>query len=288
MFTFIIKLIRVKQWYKNLVVFLPIFFASELLNVNLLISILIGFVSLCLTSSAGYVINDFIDLKKDQLNPEKKNRPLASGKVSKTIAILLIALLLCSSLILSYYLGLYFFIAVLSMFVLGQIYSLWLKNVLFADIITIAILFVIRAVSGAFIINVSVSPWLILCPFFLSLFLSVGKRHSEVLLMKDKAGETRQVLKYYNAELTTPLMIISTTLLIISYALYSFLSEHNFLLITLPFALFVVFRFFYFINSNSEIARHPEKVVKDLPLMLGMLLWVIVAFFLIYLPNFFL
>ncbi len=277
-------LTRVRQWYKNLVIFLAIFFAGQLFNIGLIISAVLGFIALCLASSANYIINDLIDLPKDKLNPEKKYRPLASGVINKSSAIALAIILLILSLTLSYYLSRWFFYSVIALVVLAQIYSFWLKEVIFADILSIATLFVIRAISGALLIEVKISPWLILCPFFLSLFLSVGKRHSEITLLKEKSGETRKVLKEYNHGLTNSLMMISTTLLIISYALYSFLSEHPNLLFTLPFALFVIFRFYYLINSGSEIARHPEKVIKDRAMIVGMMLWVLVTLVLIYFP----
>jgi 4-hydroxybenzoate polyprenyltransferase len=281
-----INLIRVRQWYKNLVVFLALFFVAQLFNSELLLFAGFGFIALCLASSANYIINDLIDLPKDRLNPEKKHRPLASGTVKNSSAVLLAVILLVLSLTLSYSLSLWFFYSVIGLVVLTQIYSLWLKQVIFADILSIATLFVIRAISGALLIDVKISPWLILCPFFLSLFLSVGKRHSEITLLKEKSGETRKVLKEYNHGLTNSLMTISTTLLIISYALYSFLSEHQNLLFTLPFALFVIFRFYYLISSGSEIARHPEKIIKDRTMMIGMALWVLVTLVIIYLPIF--
>ncbi|MBU0457143.1 MAG: UbiA prenyltransferase family protein [Nanoarchaeota archaeon] len=277
-----LNLVRVKQWYKNLVVFLPIFFVGHLLIGNELYLTFLGFLSLSLVSSVNYIINDIIDLKADRLHPEKKSRPLATNKISRTWAIILSFLLLIISFTLSWSLGVFFFYSVIGLFILSQLYSFFFKNIIFVDILTIAVLFVIRAVSGAYIINVKISPWLILCPFFLSLFLSIGKRHSDLNLLKENAFLTRKVLKDYNSELTSSLMTISTTLLIISYALYSFLSDHQNLIYTLPFALFVIFRYFYLINSKSIIARHPEKIIKDKNMIIGIILWILVTALSIY------
>jgi len=276
------RLMRVKQWYKNLVIFLSIFFVGHLFNINELYLTFVGFLSLCFISSTNYIINDLIDLKADRLHPEKRERPLAAGRVNKIKAMILSVLLLVISLILAQHLGTYFLYAVVCLFVLTQIYSFFLKKVIFADILSIAILFVIRAVSGAYIIDVKISPWLILCPFFISLFLSIGKRHSDLILLKEKAEQTRKVLKEYNQRLTNSLMIISTTLLIISYALYCFLSEHQNLFYTLPFALFVIFRYFYLVDSGSVIARHPENILKDRAMWIGIILWVLTTSWLIY------
>ena len=276
------QLLRINQWYKNLVVFLAIFFSGNLFNLSFVYLTVLAFISLCLISSAGYIINDWVDLKKDRLHPEKKLRPLVSGKISKSTASILIIILLVAGFGLGGYLRIYFVYIVTGLFILTQIYTFFLKKIIFADTLTIATLFVIRAVSGAVVINVIVSPWLILCPFFLALFLTFGKRHADLLLMKDNAAGTRKVLKEYNSSLTNSLMIISTTLLIISYALYSFLSEHQNLLYSLPFALFVIFRFYYLINSGSIIARSAEKVVKDKAMMVGIILWVLMVLGLVY------
>lgn len=276
-----LQLIRVRQWYKNLVVFLAIFFSGNLLDLNLLYLSVVAFFSLSFISSANYIINDLVDLKRDRLHPEKRLRPLASGKVKKFAAVILASALFIVGLGLAS-VNIYFLYFVILLIMLSQFYNFFLKNVVFADILTIAALFVVRAISGAFVIGVKVSPWLILCPFFLSLFLSVGKRHADLSLLKEKAKTTRKVLQDYNHNLTNSLMVVSTTLLITSYALYSFLSEHPNLLYTLPFALFVIFRFYYLINSGSIISRHPEKIIKDKTMLTGMILWIVVTAGLIY------
>lgn len=278
----ILQLIRVRQWYKNLVVFLAIFFSSNLFNVPLLYKTFLAFLSLCFISSVGYIINDLVDMKKDKLHPEKKLRPLANGSISKLSAVIIALILLITGFYIALLLSIHFLYSVIGLLALTLIYSFFLKNFLFADVLAISTLFVIRAISGAYAINVVISPWLILVPFFLALFLSVGKRHADLILLNNKASETREVLKQYNHRLTNSLMTISTTLLIISFALYSFLSKHNNLLYTLPVALFVIFRFYYLISKGSTIARHPEKVIKDSQMIIGMILWLVITAILIY------
>jgi 4-hydroxybenzoate polyprenyltransferase len=263
-------------------VFLPIFFVGGLFNVEYLYLSFLGFISLCLLSSSSYVINDIVDLKKDQLHPEKRSRPLASGEVNKVLALILTIILFSLSLTLGYFINFWFLIILIGMFGLTLVYTFWLKKVIFADILTISTLFVLRAVAGALAIQVKISPWLILCPFFLALFLAVGKRHADLLFLGDKAEITRKVLQEYTLELTNSLMIISTTLFVVSYSMYSFLSVHEYLLITLPFASYVVFRFFYLINKGSVIARSPEKAIKDYSLLAGILLWILSAGVIIY------
>lgn len=277
-----IKLIRPQQWYKNLLVFLPIIFIGKAFDLNSVLLTVLGFVSLCLISSSNYILNDIIDIKKDRLNPEKKKRPLASGRIKIWQALIIFALFAAISVIIALNLNMNFLYAVIFLFGFTLFYSLILKKEPFADIIVIGINFVVRAMSGAFIIDVKISPWLILCTFFLAVYLTVGKRHSELALLGKKAINHRATLQYYTPALTNALMIIATTILIISYSLYTFLSEHNNLIYTLPFALYVIFRYFQLVYSGSSAARHPERVFLDWRMILGMLLWAGVTFYILY------
>ena len=276
-----IKLIRVHQWYKNLVIFLPIFFAGKLFNLSSLEKILIGFVALCLISSANYILNDIVDIKKDKLHPEKKYRPLAFGKITILEASIIGLLFLFASLLISYQLGIIFLVMILFLFVSTTLYSLWLKNEPILDVVIIATNFVVRAISGAFIISLFVSPWLILCPFFLALYLAVSKRHSDLKMLKKNAIKHKEVLKYYTPDTTNALMIIATTCFIMSYALYAF-SRTELLLVTLPFAVYTMCRYYLLVNTGSEIARNPEKIYKDKKLIITAILWSILIFIIFY------
>jgi 4-hydroxybenzoate polyprenyltransferase len=274
-----LRLLRIPQWYKNLVIFLALFFSANLLSLNKLILTVYGLIILCFASSGNYIINDIIDIKKDKEHPEKRNRPIASGKI-KTISALIFAVILFTiSFYFAFRLSLTFFYSILGLVSLTFLYSIFLKKEIFVDVLVISINFVIRAVSGAFLINVEISPWLILCPFFLALFLALGKRYSE--LSFKKAAEFRVVLKKYTPDLTMSLMNISTALLIVCYSFYSFLSNYN-LLITLPVALYVTFRFYYLVKISSDIARNPEKIIKDYRMIVGILLWISLVFWAIY------
>src|SRR3989344_5214732 len=145
-----LNLIRVHQWYKNVVVFFALFFSGNVFNPHLLLLSILGFFSLSCISSVGYLVNDFMDVKQDRLHPEKRNRPLASGKISNTQALLLGFILLVGGLSLGYFINVAFLYSVLALFLLMQIYTFFLKHIVFADVLTIATLFVIRAISGAF------------------------------------------------------------------------------------------------------------------------------------------
>jgi 4-hydroxybenzoate polyprenyltransferase len=277
-----INLMRVRQWYKNLIVFLALVFSENLFNGELFLITVLAFISLSLVSSAGYVINDIGDRKKDQLHSEKRYRPIAAGRIKAPAGIILVILLLLIGLIIAYSITTWFFVIVASLFIVTQIYTFYLKNILFADILTISTLFAIRAISGGLAIDVRISPWLILCPFFLAMFLGVGKRKADIHLMKKEASKTRKVLEHYTETLTNQLMTLSTVLLIVSYSLYSFLSEHPNLIYTLPFALYTILQFFHLINRGSTIARNPEEIFKDKSVMVGLILWIVITGMLIY------
>lgn len=284
----ITKLIRIKQWYKNLVIFLPIIFGQQMTNLFALKLTIIGFFALCLISSANYILNDVFDLKKDRLNDEKRSRPIASGKINIGIAVILATIIFAISFYISLNISIIFSALLFLLFILSQLYTLALKKEPFADILLISTNFVIRTLSGAFIITqginpyIEISPWLIICPFFLALFLAVSKRQSEVLFLKNKAEKHREVLKIYTKEITHALLIISTTLLIISYSLYVFFSPYPKLMFTLPFVIYIIFNLFYYAEKGIQIARHPEQIFRTFKLTIPILITLIIVFLAIY------
>lgn len=276
------KLLRPQQWYKNLLIFLPLVFVGKLFDTNAQIISLFGFVCLCLLSSSNYVLNDIFDRKRDKEHPEKKYRPIAAGKISVLQAFVFAGILFFAATSFALYLSTSFFIICLVIFFLTLLYSAYLKKQVFADIILIGVNFVLRASSGVFLLSVAMSPWLILCTFFLSLFLSASKREGDLRLLGAKAAAHKEVLAVYTRELTNAFMIISTTLLILSYSLYSFLSQYHHLIYSLPFALYTIFRYFYLVQSGSEISRHPEKVYKDIPIVVASAFWLVSVVLILY------
>lgn len=277
-----INLLRVRQWYKNLVIFIAILFGLQLFNVLSITKIFLGFVSLCFISSVNYIINDIADKKKDIENPEKRNRPIASGEIKLWQAILVAIILFLGSFSIAFLLSKNFLYFILILFILGLIYSLWAKNKLFLDVLIIAINFVIRALSGVIILNLPISNWLITCTFFLSLLLSVGKRKAESSFLKEGASEHRRVMGAYSKEIINMLIIISASCLIMSYAIYSFSGKYIYMIITLPIAFYLVLRYISLIYSDSIIARHPEKIFTDKKMILGILFWIILVIIIIY------
>jgi len=224
-------------------------------------------------SSSNYILNDIIDVEKDKIHPQKKARPLAAGEITVRKAGFIAALLAICSLSIGIALSPAFFYILLTFFFLTQLYSLYFKQELFLDLMCIATNFVLRAIGGAYILGVRLSPWLIVCTFFLSLFIAVGKRKADAMLLQNKASEHKKVLSEYTPQLTNTLLIISTTALLMSYSLYSFLSIYPHLIYTLPLAMYVILRYFFLIETASIIALQPEYFYQDRKLVLGILLW---------------
>ena len=277
-----LKLLRPQQWYKNLLVFLAIIFSGNLLNLTAIGQSLLAFASFCALSSATYVINDYADRHKDRLHPEKWNRPIASGAVNRMEALIIVLLLATIGFGIALLLPTEFIYAALGYFVLSQLYTAWLKHEAFADILTISVNFVIRAVAGAFAISVWVSPWLILGIFFLALFLMFGKRTSELVLLKEKATFQRKALTAYTTETVSRLNTLATTALVISYTLFVFFGEHPWLYINLPPALYAIFRYESLVSSGSRIARNPELAFTDVRMVTAMIIWGVLTLAVLY------
>ena len=275
-------LLRVKQWYKNLLVFLPLTFIGGLFDSTSFLLTLAAFISLCFISSAGYIINDVKDRELDKKHPEKKLRSIASGRISLWTALAIALLLLAVALSIAFFISNLFTYGVIALFLMMLLYTLWLKKETFADIITISFDFVIRAVSGAFVIAVSISPWIILCVFFLGLFLATGKRLAESQVLLKKAMQHRRSLTDYTPEMNKTLFIISAVLLIMSYSLYSFLSIHPLLIFSMPFALYTILRFLLLANSGTIALGYPFSVFKDRRILIGVVLWIITVIAVIY------
>lgn len=275
-----LKLCRPQQWYKNLLVFLALFFSGNLLNIPLLSNSVIAFFILILVSSANYAINDVLDSKKDKHFAEKKSRPVASGRIKAWQAGIFAVVLILISFYFSFVLNLYFFFCVASIFLLTLVYSIFLKKIFLIDIATISANFVIRAVAGAFIIGVYVSNWLIAGIFLFALFLVAGKRYGELVLLGASAEGHRTVLHYY-AKISKKLMYVFSILLIACFFIF-LLFEHRILLFSSPLFVFLVIRYFQLAIRNPKIAASPNKAFSDSYLLFGSIIFIIISILLFY------
>ena len=272
--------LRLQQWYKNLLIFLPLMFSGNLLNGNAFFFTLLGFALLCILSSGNYFLNDAFDWKRDK---HHKDREQYFGRF--TLSCFGIFFVMLALVISFYFLPFVFSMILVALFFISTLYSAFLKHIAFADILSISVNFVLRAISGAYIFVIAgqsyiwISPWLIICTFFLALFLATGKRYAE---FQHQSKKFRPVLQWYTIEVSHALLIMTTACLVMSYTLYSFLGEAKMMIITLPFALFTIFRYLALIYQKNDIAEKPYKVVHDVHMVAGIVLWIMISLIILY------
>jgi 4-hydroxybenzoate polyprenyltransferase len=285
----LIRTMRPKQWAKNGFVFAGIMFDQQLTNPEPLARVLFAFAMLCLSASTIYIVNDLVDIERDRLHPRKRHRALPSGQLpvawAITAALLFPTIALGMSLVVSPELA-----AVLAGYlVLHTAYSFWLKNVVLLDVFAIAAGFVLRVEAGIVVITVSsFSPWLYVCAGLLALFLAIGKRRQELIMLADDATDHRATYKEYNLPLLDDMLRLVTTGSVLTYMLYTIEAEtirsngHR-MLLTIPFVVYGIFRYLYLIHVRGEGSAPDELLFKDIPLLLDVILWVGVAGMLLYL-----
>lgn len=288
-----LKLMRVEQWVKNLFVFAPLFFSGNIMNAHLFYESLFAFVVFSFTASSIYILNDYVDIESDKKHPEKKNRPLASGAVSKRRAKFLFVLLILSSVV-SIFVGNYIFqvslwkfgVIIMTYFILNIFYTFKLKHVAIVDICIIALGFVLRVLAGGYVTGIIVTNWAILLTFVLALVLAIGKRRGE-LINAQVSGKTRKALDGYNVQFADIALSISCTLAIICYLMFTLSPEvqarfHPRVFYTV---IFVVFAFLRYLQQTLVYNKteSPTKIVyKDRYIQITIVLWVIVFLLQIY------
>ncbi len=284
----LIKSMRPRQWAKNVFVFVALFFDRKLTDPESVLRTLAAFVLLCLMSSAVYLMNDLADIENDRQHPTKKNRPLAAGQLSPAVAAIAAVILAVSSLAAGFALstGLGW---ILLLYLLIQIsYTFWLKRVVLVDVLIVAAGFILRIAAGVAVIEVErFSPWLYVFGGFLALFMVLGKRRHELVLLGEHAGDHRAILKEYNLDLVDRLLGLVTTAAVIAYTLYTFLAEglptNHVMMLTIPFVLYAVFRYMYLIHVRHEGGAPEDIFLRDRPMQFSMFLWAIVVFVALYL-----
>lgn len=254
----IINLIRVKQWIKNLLIFIPLICSKNISYSNVLNTIL-GFLAFSCAASFIYIVNDIKDIEKDRLHERKKNRPIASGKVKIKTAFLISLILLVISILLNTYLKNSFFnntlLLLLTYIIINMAYSHGLKNIAIVDVILLSTGFLLRIFYGASIINVEVSNWLFLTILNASLFLGFGKRRKEMETNK----ESRKVLKEYTKEFINKFQYLTLTLMLVFYSLWSIEQTNKYLVYTIP--LLMVIFMYYCLLLEKEPEGDPTTIL---------------------------
>jgi 4-hydroxybenzoate polyprenyltransferase len=284
-----LQLLRVPQWIKNLFVFVPLLFSLHLFEAEYFLSSLQAFVIFCLASSFIYIINDIIDIDADAAHPQKKYRPLPSGKISKQSAWIASIIILSLLVVLALISPIEFIYFLFGFIVLNILYSIYFKHIVILDIFSIAAGFSIRVLGGAAMIAVPVSSWLILTTMFISLFLGVMKRHSELEQMtKLENTQSRRVLSEYSLTFTNQMATVASAGVIICYALYtvsqrtvSVFGTEN-LIYTTPFVVLGIFRFMYLEYLNQKGENTTQIMLTDIPMIVTVILYIATTVLIVY------
>lgn len=279
----VLSAMHVKRWYKNLILFVGIVFSLNITNIVMLSRTISAFGVFCILSSGVYLINDIHDAERDRLHPVKKNRPIASGKLSVSHAIGLVVLFISVSLASAFILGTLFCIVYLIYLVQCILYTFWLKSIIVVDVAVVSTGFVWRAIAGTVVIGVETSPWLIICSFLLALFLALLKREAELEMVK--AEEHRATLGSYSKELIETFLNITTSSLLVSYMIYTFESGHIFMMATIPFAFIGILRYLQLAREMEDYDA-PTFIFWDRITQVNLIIWTLTSIAALYdLPH---
>jgi 4-hydroxybenzoate polyprenyltransferase len=289
----LVRATRPTQWTKNGLLFAGALFSHNLTFAGVAWRSLLGFLCFCFLSGAVYLINDLRDLDADRLHPVKRLRPLASGELPAGYAYAGLAVLLLASALLAALLGPTFALTAVAYLAVNLLYTLWLKRVVLLDVLSVALGFVLRAIAGVELIRpvepgVDLSPWLLVCTFFLALFLGFGKRRQEMVVHEARAGEQRAVLRHYSVELLDELTTMCAATTLLAYAIYTIWPEtvtkvhSTHLLYTVPFVAYGLFRYLWLVRVRDQGEDPSQVLVRDVPLFANVALWALTVSLVLY------
>ncbi len=270
---------RPKQWTKNFFVYAAVLFNGSLFHAEKFLAASTIFVAFCFLSSAVYFVNDIFDREKDRLNPDKKNRPIASGAISVRQGYFCAAILFSAAMILSHRLSFECFALLLSYAAINLLYTAQLKNVVIVDVLIIAYGFVARALAGAWAAEIFLTEWFLLCVMFLSIFLALGKRRHELISTKTGA---RKVLQNYSVELIDQMTTIIAAALIICYSLFAVNThqeDRQAMALTIPLVLYGIFYYLYVVRIKNGGGAPDVTLFRERPILIVVLIYVTVIIF---------
>ncbi|TKJ23185.1 MAG: hypothetical protein CEE42_12350 [Promethearchaeota archaeon Loki_b31] len=273
----IVNLLRVRQYYKNVLIFVGVFFSKRIFEVELYFPLILGFILLCCASSFNYIINDILDVERDKKHPEKmKKKPLASGDLPVYFAVLLLLIISAFTIFSLVFLiqNNSFIFMIILIILTGQLYNHFFKNYAFIDISILSTGYLWRALSGVVIITEYISAWLFLAIFEIAMFLSIAKRRGDLMLLgKDKAVEHKKVYNQYSQKILEQFHVMIAGSLFMTYSLYLIFKFNLFeptiniqeyiVIFTIPISLYLIMRFMYLTSAKPEIARKTEKAFLD-------------------------
>jgi 4-hydroxybenzoate polyprenyltransferase len=277
--TAVVVSLRPHQWTKNLVVFAALAFSKHLFESGPFVRTALAFAVFCGISGAVYLVNDVVDVERDRLHPRKRFRPIASGALRTTHAIVIAIVLAASCLVAAVALRPEFAACATVYLVLNLLYSFRLKEVVILDALALSLGFVVRAVAGGVVIAVQISDWLLICTLLLALFLALAKRRAELTTLSDTAVEHRKILAEYTPQLLDQMISVVTASCVTAYAFYTTAQEtrEKFqtekLAWTLPFVLYGIFRYLYLVHRRDQGGSPSEILLTDRPLLTAVVLW---------------
>jgi 4-hydroxybenzoate polyprenyltransferase len=275
----LLKTMRPRQWIKNGFIFFALIFDRQLFLAEPFLRTVVGFFLFCLVSSAVYLFNDIADVEADRNHPEKKNRPIASGKLPIRVAWMSALLLAVIAIPFGYWLSPYFALILAAYLVINLLYSRWLKHVSILDVLIISSGFVLRVAAGVALIYPveRFSPWLYMITILFSLYVGLGKRRAELNLLAQGASAHRKVFEGYTIPLLDQYITIVSGMTIVAYSLYTFsapnLPENHAMMLTIPFVVYGIFRYLQLIQIGHAAGSPDEVALKDRPLQITVLLW---------------
>jgi 4-hydroxybenzoate polyprenyltransferase len=280
----VIRTMRPHQWIKNVFIFGAMVFSEEHLwrDVSAIATVVAGFFIFCAAASSIYLLNDVVDVEKDRAHPRKRNRPVAAGIVPIPLALVMAVVMLIVAVAGAWWVdGDFDFMAIIITYLLiqGVLYSYFLKNIVIVDIFTIAAGFVLRAIAGALVLDIAITPWLLLCMGLLAIFLGLGKRRAELSLLEDGAVSHRKILQEYSIPMIDQMLSIVTAATIMAYTLFTFTSRnmptepYPVMLLTVPMVIYAIFRYIYLIHQHGAGGSPEELVLKDIPFAVSIVVW---------------
>lgn len=283
--------LRPRQWTKNLIVLAGLIFGERLLDPAAVADATVAFAVFCLLSGVVYIVNDVRDREADRRHPRKSARPIASGALAVSTALVFAGLLTVVSLGVALLLSFEFAVVAATYLVLLVLYSIWLKHLVILDVLTLALGFVLRAWGGAAAVSVVMSHWLLLLALLLALFLALSKRRAELVGLADDARHHRPALAEYSPQLLDQMVSVVTASTLLAYALYTIDPETvarfgtDRLIWTLPFPLYGIFRYLYLVHRRDGGGSPSEILVTDRPILACVLLWGAAIILLVYGPR---
>jgi len=282
------QLLRPTQWSKNAVLFAALIFSKHLFIPGDVATVVAAFLCFCAVASGAYVMNDLRDCERDRQHPLKSKRPLPAGRIRRGTAVRISLALMTAGLVAAAILGAGFAVLLSVYLALQVAYTFALKEMVILDVMSIASGFVIRAVAGGVVIDVPISPWLVICTFLLALFLGFSKRRHELVLLEGRATDHRAALREYSPYFLDQMISVVTASTVVAYAIYTASPEvqeklgTDKLYLTIPFVLFGIFRYLYLVHQKEEGGNPTQLLLSDRPLQVDIVLWIITASLLLY------